>query len=494
MSYSSSCFGTAFRPWEHPTTCVLLAAVIVITLLAAVGARHSLCLIWNHTFMTQFYFWNVLTASFVETSIFKLAFALVGMVGMGPAAEESLGHVGLAVFLLVVGLAAGLITSTGIFVAYIVTREEYLLDLELHGSFGLLAGLAVAAVQQSPEGSLLPDGFGPRFPKRYFPLLLLTVSAVGRTLSVPVISDDFPFVCVGGYAAWVYLRFFAHIVLGGPSGDVNSEFELVMFFPSGLRRVIKPLCDFTYGVFLLLGFFKGRAARVPLPVVDGEGGVDPSTAAILPLPERKDPIAERRRARAMKLLDEKFAKLNAKPVGRWDDDEDWEGVHGAGAEAKPAAVGLAVPKSTKTISQAERGSSARLSHSGDDDDWGMAAGADDDGEAKPDDAVRSSLVQCERSLAVRCGARTMHPMDFGAMRCGATRCGAVRCGPVRRGTAPCSALQCGSVECGATLFDVIEGGGLEVSGGACSWEWGWGTQRTSVVVRRCFSLASLGVA
>ena len=56
-------------------------------------------------------------------------FAGDSMVGMGPAAEESLGHVGLAVFLLVVGLAAGLITSTGIFVAYIVTREEYLLDL-----------------------------------------------------------------------------------------------------------------------------------------------------------------------------------------------------------------------------------------------------------------------------------------------------------------------------------------------------------------------------
>lgn len=361
---------------------------------AALGARQSLCLIWNHTFMTQFYFWNVLTASFVETSIFKLAFALVGMVGMGPAAEESLGHVGLAIFLLVVSLAAGLVTSTGTFVAYIVTRQEYLLDLELHGSFGLLAGLGVAAAQKSPEGPLMPESFGPWFPKRYFPLLLLIASAVGRALSVPVISDDFPFVFVGGYAAWVYLRFFAHIVLGGPSGDVNNEFQLVMFFPSVLRRVMKPLCDFTYGVFLLLGFFKGRAARVPLPVVDGEGGVDPSTAAILPLPERKDPIAERRRARAMKLLDEKFAKLNAKPVGRWDDDEDWEGVHGAGAEAKPAAVGLALPKPSKTISQAEKGSSSssRPSHSGDnDDDWGMAAGADDDeGETKKPEGAAGS--------------------------------------------------------------------------------------------------------
>lgn len=53
-------------------------------------------------------------------------------------------------------------------------------------------------------------------------------------------------------------------------------------------RVLKPLCDFTYGVFLLLGFFKGRAARLPLSVVDGEGGVDPVTVAALPTPAVSD--------------------------------------------------------------------------------------------------------------------------------------------------------------------------------------------------------------
>lgn len=54
--------------------------------------------------------------------------------------------------------------------------------------------------------------------------------------------------------------------------------------PYILRRVLKPVCDFTYGVFLLLGFFKGRAARLPLSAVDGEGGVDPLTVATLPTP------------------------------------------------------------------------------------------------------------------------------------------------------------------------------------------------------------------
>lgn len=51
------------------------------------------------------------------------------VVGLAPAAEESLGHVGLGVFVLVVGLASGFVTSVGVFVGYIITREEYLLDL-----------------------------------------------------------------------------------------------------------------------------------------------------------------------------------------------------------------------------------------------------------------------------------------------------------------------------------------------------------------------------
>ncbi|CAM9917110.1 unnamed protein product, partial [Hapterophycus canaliculatus] len=138
-------------------------------------------------------------------------------------------------------------------------------------------------------------------------------------------------------------------------------------------RVVRPLCDFTYGVFLLLGCFKGRAARLPLSAVDGEGGVDPLTVAALPTPARKDPIAERRRARAMKLLDEKFAKLNSKPANRWDDDEGWEAGKGAGSTA--AAIGLG-PRRAAPSSLPQQVGNSPIGVGGDDDDWGMAAGAE----------------------------------------------------------------------------------------------------------------------
>eukprot|EP00752_Nemacystus_decipiens_P011810 g10479.t1 len=396
----ASCFGTAFRPAQHPVTAAVLVTILLLSGFAAMGWRHSLTLIWNHTFMTQFYFWNVLTGSFVETFVLKLLASLIGVAGLAPTVEDSLGHVGLCVFLLLVGLASGFVTSVGVFFSYIITREEYLLDLELHGAFGVVAALAVAAAQQDASGSLLPAGRAPWFPTRYLPFLLVTASAACRAMSVPLVADDFPFVCVGAYASWTYLRFFAHLVVGAPSGDVSDEFQLVKFFPPMLHRVVKPLCDFTYGVFLLLGFFKGRAARLPLSAVDGQGGVDPLTVASLPTPARKDPIAERRRARAMKLLDEKFAKLNAKPATRWDDDEGWEGEVGAGSTA--AAIGLG---GRQTGGAATGAPAAALPQGGalgvgsgnrrgggvadDEDDWGVAVG--EEGEEKsmsPGDSIR----------------------------------------------------------------------------------------------------------
>lgn len=49
------------------------------------------------------------------------------------------------------------------------------------------------------------------FPTRYLPLSLVMASAVCRAFSVPVVAKDFPFVVVGAYSSWVYLRFFAHL-------------------------------------------------------------------------------------------------------------------------------------------------------------------------------------------------------------------------------------------------------------------------------------------
>lgn len=71
------------------------------------------------------------------------------IVGLGPGAEDSLGSLGLAVYLLVVSVVSGLVTSTGIFFAYIVTREEYLLTLVRGGRW--FRGGVIAAIPSLRE-------------------------------------------------------------------------------------------------------------------------------------------------------------------------------------------------------------------------------------------------------------------------------------------------------------------------------------------------------
>ncbi|CAM9678233.1 unnamed protein product [Discosporangium mesarthrocarpum] len=233
----------------------------------------------------------------------------------------------MGVVLLACGGVSGVVASVGIFVAYIITRDEYLLDLEIHGTLGVIAALLVALAFREPKAPLLggpTGGGGQPWPMTRLgaPLILLTLSAAARACGVREGGVDFPFAVVGAYFTWGYLRFF-HGMLIGPSrpvGDVREELQLIMFFPPFFRRFLKPLCDFSYGVFLLLGFFQDRAARVPVPVVDSEGGLA-ALPVTLPLPEARDPVAQRRRARAMKLLDEKFAKLSANSTqSKWEDE------------------------------------------------------------------------------------------------------------------------------------------------------------------------------
>lgn len=63
----------------------------------------------------------------VRTKILSVSWGRI--VGMGPAAEESLGRVGLGVFMVMVAAASGMVASCGVFVAYVITRQEYLLAL-----------------------------------------------------------------------------------------------------------------------------------------------------------------------------------------------------------------------------------------------------------------------------------------------------------------------------------------------------------------------------
>mmetsp|Transcript_6453 Transcript_6453/g.9688 ORF Transcript_6453/g.9688 Transcript_6453/m.9688 type:complete len:360 (-) Transcript_6453:34-1113(-) len=316
--------------FSYSTTISLIILISFFSIFGSINQTffRSVALIWNETFMLQYNVWNLVTGSLVETNAIRYVLSVVGVAFYGPKAENFIGSVYLAVYLLFVSLFCGVVTSVAIFVLYVITREEYLLSIEVHGSLGVIVLLMMASVKHNPSTKVA--NFGPfnRWNLRSVPMLLVVVSGLSYLTLQQKISPDFPFVCVSFYFSWAYLRFIhpidAFIGFNDSNltyGDITEDFQLEKFFPKHIQRLVKPLFDFSYNVALLMGFFKGRVNREKneqlndassLLLTDGENSNYLKNKS-------KDPIVSRRRAKAMKLLDERFAELSAAEEGLWDE-------------------------------------------------------------------------------------------------------------------------------------------------------------------------------
>lgn len=301
------------NPHRHQLSLILIVAIIIIHLAYLVNGQvlKALALIWNSTFMAQFFVWNVITGSFIETHSFKLFLTVVGLLKFSPTVEESLGRSSMLFYMLVVTLLSGVITSCAIFCMYVITRYEYLLSLEVHGCWGLVSALAVAAAHSLLQEPLLPIPILGGYKIRHTPMTLVVISGVLYGAGHKAFMTDFPFVCIATYVGWAYLRFFHVHGDGGGSGlagDVNPAFSLVMFCPPFSRKLLRPVFEFFYQVARLLGLFSDRAG-----LEAAVGGGEARRAATI---VSRDPVAERRILRAKKLLDEKVAKLSHFEEGR----------------------------------------------------------------------------------------------------------------------------------------------------------------------------------
>jgi hypothetical protein len=153
------------------------------------------------------------------------------------------------------------------------------------------------------------------------PLFVLIFEIVMFALFRPPILD-LPMVCTGFCYSWWYLRFVRRNQ-DGTVGDYNDEFSFVSMFPSPLKRFISPMSNFVFAVCKLLGFFKDRVSRelqavsMSTEADDVSDSLQNDITQLLTFEEGKpaavDPVAERRRARARKTLDERMAALNSAP-------------------------------------------------------------------------------------------------------------------------------------------------------------------------------------
>ncbi|CAI5725272.1 unnamed protein product [Hyaloperonospora brassicae] len=245
--------------------------------------------------------WVYVTAGFYHPSIAQLVFVLPLAFGLAKRVEPDLGALNLVRLLLFANTAASLVLFVNLFVLYVVSRNPIYLDTTFSGFTGGLTALLVAFMKPTP---LATAPFFPGVPLRFYPLIACVVFSLctlaGMTFTaIPAVSSILvsagPFSVLGGYFGWFYLRFL-NKNRDRTVGDVSNEFALVILLPDFCMPLASPLANFCFSVVKLCGFFKTRAAQKPkmLPILTEI---------------KNDPIAERRKARAMRALDEKLAKL-----------------------------------------------------------------------------------------------------------------------------------------------------------------------------------------
>ncbi|CAK4302783.1 unnamed protein product [Aphanomyces euteiches] len=242
--------------------------------------------------------WAYITAPFYHQYLWEVGVIVPTTLYLGARVERHLGSIAFVRLILFVGVVSTGLLFCDMFGLYILFRNPFFLRTGVSGFTGGLVAMLVALVQENPTQALLI----PRLQCRYYPLIVtltclaMSVGAVWTRSEILIVGAG-PYAVSGLYFGWFYLRFLSKNA-DGSIGDTSDAFSLTILFPSFLRPSIQPIFDFAFNVAKLCGFFKNRQTA-PLPTVAS------SLAS--------DPVTERRKARAMKALDEKLAKLAVIP-------------------------------------------------------------------------------------------------------------------------------------------------------------------------------------
>ena len=308
----------------------------------------------NSLLLGEHNLWSFLTAHFVSPSWALLALhaslvAALGLRSESPAGPHTPARV--AATALYALTAAGIGSYALRLSLFVGSGNEEALYKPVAGCGPLAAVAAVLAAQALGDA---PVHEATAIPASQVPLVLLLLSAL--TTNAGVTADAAP-TLMATVAAWGYLRFFAaHGDASAPRGDARDAFEFLSFLPGPLRVACRPLEKM--GSALILPFVL-RAARgvagaagVAHDVASAAraaGGEDGGVAALIygvggvgggagaggflaaspgggpvgagaRIPASltaaaADPVAERRRVKALESLDKRLAELKEKLRG-----------------------------------------------------------------------------------------------------------------------------------------------------------------------------------
>ncbi|KAF4623595.1 hypothetical protein D9613_002223 [Agrocybe pediades] len=248
--------------------------------------------------------WTLLTSAFVETTIFEFLLTIIFVPAALKYLERLWGSLEMIKFIVVSVVASNIIALGFNWIEFFATRNAdlFLYGMQYHGQMSLQIALLVAFTQLIPEHQVQLFGVIKARVKS-LPMAYLTLSTV-----LCFVGFQCPWIIIqfGWFVGWIYLRFYkknAADSVGGTDtyGDRSETFSLVSWFPPFMHYPLTLLGNFVYSLANRFHLIPTSGADVEL----GAYGQVPGTARA---------EAERRRAMALKALDQRLAN-NSSPVG-----------------------------------------------------------------------------------------------------------------------------------------------------------------------------------
>lgn len=255
--------------------------------------------------------WTILTAGLCEVGIVELFFSLMTLSLCGRYLERVYGLAEFVKFCLVtIGVSNVLCVAVNVAEHYVLKDSgTFLYGMGYHGLMALQAGFLVAFTQLIPEH--LVQLFGViKIRVKNLPMLYVGLSNV-----MCLIGHQSPFILIqmGWLVSWYYLRFIKYNETGDFRGDRSATFDFASWFPGFVQPLIRRASDIIFSLAVKVHLLK------PWSAPDIESGY-------VPVPGGARAEAERRRAMALKALDQRLASNKSAPVSHGTSSPDFSGV------------------------------------------------------------------------------------------------------------------------------------------------------------------------
>ncbi|KAK9464882.1 eukaryotic integral membrane protein-domain-containing protein [Lipomyces arxii] len=275
--------------------------------------------------------WAFFTAAYVELNLLSLVATLATLFYGARYCERVWGSRELAKFLLLVSSIPNFVVFIIFIVAFVITKNANYQFTTISGGLALQSGFLVAFKQLVPEHTIVLFRGIIKIRVKHLPALYLLTSTVFGFLGQPV---NALLSWSGFFTAWIYLRFYRTLVSGGEflpppvtagqadsgmanvvstRGDASDTFSMANFFPDAIAPVISFISNRAFAFLVSI--------RLCTPF--SQQDIETSNLRngqfrqrfVAPLPGSVRAEAERRRALALKALDQRLSQVKKESGG-----------------------------------------------------------------------------------------------------------------------------------------------------------------------------------